>query len=68
MDSTSYHYNNDVKDTEVEEDHLVVPHVYVIEVNYHFKCDICEIRLARIFQQEGNYCLEWWQERTYPSL
>jgi hypothetical protein len=67
MDSTSYHYNNDVKDTEVEEDHLVVPHVCGIGVNYHFKCDICEIRLARIFQ-DGNYCLECWQERTYPPL
>jgi hypothetical protein len=42
MDTTSYHYNDDVKDTEVEEGRLVVPHVYVIGVNYHFKCDICK--------------------------
>jgi hypothetical protein len=27
MDTTSYHYNDDVKDTKVEEDHLVVTFV-----------------------------------------
>jgi hypothetical protein len=47
MDSTSYRYNNDVKDTEVEQDHLVVPYGYVIGVNCHFSCDIRKIRLAR---------------------
>ena len=67
MDSNSYTYNDDVKDTAMEEDHLVIPHVYVIGVEYHFSCDICKIRLAKIFQ-EGNYCLECWQERTYPSF
>jgi len=33
MDPSSYDY----KDTEAEEDPLVVPHVYVIAVNYHFR-------------------------------
>jgi hypothetical protein len=47
MDSTSYRYNNDVKDREVEQDHLVVPYGYVIGVNCHFSCDIRKIRLAR---------------------
>ncbi|MFY9797967.1 MAG: hypothetical protein WCC17_21095 [Candidatus Nitrosopolaris sp.] len=68
MDPTSYHYNDDVKDTELEEDYLVVSDVPAIGVDYHFSCDICKIRLASIFQQEGNYCLECWQERTHPSL
>jgi hypothetical protein len=36
MDPTSYHYNDDVKYTELEEDHLVVPHVCAIGVYYHF--------------------------------
>jgi hypothetical protein len=57
MDTTSYHYSDDAKDTDLEEDYLVV-HVYVI----------CKIMSARIFQEEGNYCLECWQERTHPSL
>jgi hypothetical protein len=52
MDPSSYNYKEDVKDTDAEEEPLVVPHVYVIAVN-HFRyvyMDICKIRLARIFR------------------
>jgi hypothetical protein len=38
MDTASYHYD-DVKDTEVEEDYLPVPHVCTIGVHYHLICD-----------------------------
>jgi hypothetical protein len=71
MNSISNHYNDDVKgdvkETETEEDPLVVPHIRTIEADCHCDCDICKIRLAGIFQEDGNYCLECWQERTHPS-
>ena len=48
MDPTSYHYNDDVKNTEFEEDHFV-KHVCAIGVYYYFSCDICSSsRLASI--------------------
>jgi len=66
MDPTSYHYNY-VKYTELEEDHFV-RHVCANGVYYHFSCDICKIRLARILQEEENYCLDCWQERTRRKM
>jgi hypothetical protein len=67
MDPTSHPYNEDVKDMEVEEDYSA-PHDYIVAVDGDSSCDICKIRLASIFQEEGNYCLECWQERTHPLL
>jgi hypothetical protein len=31
------------------------------------KCDVCD-REAFIFQEEGNFCLDCWQERTEPDI
>jgi hypothetical protein len=31
-------------------------------------CQYCCIRLAEIFQVTGNYCIECWQELTYPNV
>ncbi len=31
-------------------------------------CDSCDDKPAEIFQVEGDYCLDCWQERTYPNL
>jgi hypothetical protein len=31
-------------------------------------CDTCDDKPAEIFQVEGDYCLDCWQERTYPNL
>ena len=58
-------------DTQWVED-LTILDVSVTEPDYHVKnhillCDGCKIKLAQIFQ-EGNYCLECWQERTYPHF
>jgi len=31
-------------------------------------CIACDDNPADIFQDEGNYCLDCWQKRTYPNL
>ena len=31
-------------------------------------CISCDDNPADIFQDEGNYCLDCWQKRTYPNL
>ena len=51
MDPTSYHYNDDVKYMELEEDQFVT-HVRAIGVYYHFSKDIA---------RRGKFCLECWQ-------
>jgi len=29
-------------------------------------CQSCKDEPAEIFQEDGDYCLECWQERAYP--
>jgi hypothetical protein len=58
-------------DTQWVEDQLTISHASVTKPDYHLKnhillCNSCKIKLAKIFQEEGDYCLECWQERTYP--
>ena len=60
-------------DTQWVEDQLTISHVSVTRTDYHVKdhilfCNSCKIKLAKIFQEEGDYCLECWQERTYPHF
>jgi len=60
-------------DTQWVEDQLTISHVSVTRTDYHVKdhilfCNNCKIKLAKIFQEEGDYCLECWQERTYPHF
>ena len=60
-------------DTQWVEDQLTISHVSSTKPDYHVKnrilfCDSCKIKLAKIFQEEGDYCLECWQERTYPHF
>ena len=31
-------------------------------------CNRCEIKQAEIFQDDGNYCLECWQDVIYPRI
>jgi hypothetical protein len=44
------------------------------DINYpcsylHFYyCNHCKENLAEIFQDNGDYCLECWQDLTYPKL
>jgi hypothetical protein len=33
-----------------------------------YYCNHCEENLAEIFQDNGDYCLECWQDLTYPKL
>ena len=38
--------------------------------NYFYApyCNRCKDRLSEIFQVNGDYCLEYWQELTYPEV
>ena len=29
-------------------------------------CQHCKTRMAEIFQESGDYCINCWQEKTYP--
>jgi hypothetical protein len=31
-------------------------------------CNRCQTKIAEIFQDEGDFCLNYWQERTYPNI
>jgi len=31
-------------------------------------CKVCNNKSADIFQDEGEYCLDCWQKKTYPNL
>jgi hypothetical protein len=31
-------------------------------------CNDCKYRVAEIFQVNGDYCLQCWQEKTYPDV
>ena len=31
-------------------------------------CDQCKNMQAEVFQEDGDYCLDCWQERVHPLL
>jgi hypothetical protein len=31
-------------------------------------CNHCQTKIAEIFQDDGDFCLNCWQERTYPNI
>jgi hypothetical protein len=39
----------------------------VISTENKINCDICD-QEAVIFQDEGNFCLNCWQDRTEPNI
>ena len=39
----------------------------IIPTENKINCDICD-QEAFIFQEEGNFCLSCWQNRTEPSI
>jgi hypothetical protein len=41
--------------------------VSVISREKRINCDICN-QEAFIFQEEGNFCLNCWQDRTEPNI
>jgi len=32
------------------------------------RCDSCGVKWVDIYQDEGNYCMDCWQNRTYPNM
>lgn len=40
---------------------------FLLESENTITCEICG-QEAAIFQEEGNYCLNCWQERTEPVI
>ncbi len=43
--------------------HIIIPMTWRLAL-----CNNCKTRFAKIFQEDGDYCLECWQERTHPYL
>ncbi|HEX2106499.1 MAG TPA: hypothetical protein VHF28_02100 [Nitrososphaera sp.] len=39
----------------------------IISTENKINCDICD-QEAVIFQDEGNFCLNCWQDRTEPNI
>ncbi len=31
-------------------------------------CNNCGVKRAEIYQDEGDYCIDCWQEQTHPNL
>jgi hypothetical protein len=41
--------------------------IIYVEPQKAILCDVCGLE-ASIFQEEGNFCLDCWQERTEPYI
>lgn len=54
---------------ECEEEDTTVSIILIITISAENKinCDICD-QEAFIFQEEGNFCLSCWQNRTEPNI
>lgn len=54
---------------EEEEEDTTVSIILIITISAENKinCDICD-QEAFIFQEEGNFCLNCWQDRTEPNI
>lgn len=54
---------------EKEEEDTTVSIILIITISAENKinCDICD-QEAFIFQEEGNFCLSCWQNRTEPNI
>ena len=54
---------------EGDEDDTTVSIIILITIpaENKIKCDICD-QEAFIFQEEGNFCLSCWQNRTEPNI
>jgi hypothetical protein len=42
-------------------------YIPIIQEELKVSCDVCDEE-AFIFQEEGNFCLNCWQERTEPDI
>ena len=58
---------NNVTTIRDDEDKYIPPSAST-STNPQFLCDRCKDRSAEIFQVNGDYCLECWQELTYPMV
>jgi hypothetical protein len=52
-----------------KDDHTTFSMIVIITISAENKitCDICD-QEAFIFQEEGNFCLSCWQNRTEPNI
>lgn len=56
-------YLDDTDDSRFSEIIIIV----IISTENKINCDICD-QEAVIFQDEGNFCLNCWQDRTEPNI
>ena len=56
------HFKGDEDDTTVS---III--IIIIPTENKINCDICD-QEAFIFQEEGNFCLSCWQNRTEPNI
>jgi hypothetical protein len=42
--------------------------MFAVNNNNNPSCNLCNSKLAEIFQENGDYCLHCWQEYTYPDF
>lgn len=54
-------------DNEHNDDATVSIVIITISTENKINCDICD-QEAFIFQEEGNFCLSCWQNRTEPNI
>ena len=40
----------------------------ILSAEVRIICDICNNHDALIFQEEGNFCLNCWQDKTEPHI
>jgi hypothetical protein len=40
----------------------------ILSTEVRIMCDVCNNQEALIFQDEGNFCLNCWQDRTEPHI
>ncbi len=50
----------------IEEDDIIAINALPMEAK--MTCDLCNKEEALIFQNEGNFCITCWQDRTYPDV
>lgn len=54
-------------DVYLDDDNAAVSLIIIISRENRINCDVCN-QEAFIFQEEGNFCLNCWQDRTEPNI
>ena len=61
-----FHLEDDEDDDDTTVSIIIII-TQIISAENKINCDICD-QEAFIFQEEGNFCLNCWQNRTEPNI